>query len=180
MFQCQRGRMPGMYGSCLTVLSVCLLVSVLFCSDSREDPSGTTSSGATVSLTNPYALPDNTDSIQVILIYGSQAVIVFQGTPGDAGFEGPYETTLLDYAGEVPVLRIYAYDTNDSLLAVLTPRCVSTGGAIAVDTTSVHEIACAPGYTCYADPASDVVWVMKDDGNVNGPTCKNVCECASL
>ncbi|MEM7156634.1 MAG: hypothetical protein AAF799_27550 [Myxococcota bacterium] len=35
---------------------------------------------------------------------------------------------------------------------------------------------CAPGYTCWADPSDDVVWVMKDDGNVNGPSCKSVCE----
>lgn len=33
---------------------------------------------------------------------------------------------------------------------------------------------CAPGYTCWSD--GDVTWVMKDDGNVNGPTCKQVCE----
>ncbi len=37
---------------------------------------------------------------------------------------------------------------------------------------------CAEGYTCYDEPGSDVVWVMKDDGNVNGPTCKAVCEAA--
>jgi hypothetical protein len=37
---------------------------------------------------------------------------------------------------------------------------------------------CAEGYTCWADPSDDVVWVMKDEGNVNGPTCKSVCEAA--
>lgn len=39
-------------------------------------------------------------------------------------------------------------------------------------------VKCAPGYTCYDEPGSDVIWVMKDDGNVNGPACKNVCEAA--
>ena len=49
----------------------------------------------------------------------------------------------------------------------------SEGGSVAPDGT-----VCAPGYTCWPDPESDVVWVMKDEGNVNGPTCKNVCEAA--
>ena len=44
-----------------------------------------------------------------------------------------------------------------------------TGGSVTEDGTQ-----CAPGYTCWSD--DDVVWVMKDDGNVNGPTCKDVCE----
>ncbi len=35
---------------------------------------------------------------------------------------------------------------------------------------------CAEGYTCFPEPATNVVWVMKNDGNVNGPTCKTVCE----
>ena len=48
-----------------------------------------------------------------------------------------------------------------------------SGGTVTADGTK-----CAPGYTCWPDPDSDVVWVMKDDGNVNGPTCKSVCEAA--
>lgn len=41
------------------------------------------------------------------------------------------------------------------------------------------DATCAPGYTCTADPEEEnLVWVMKDDGNVNGPTCKAVCEAA--
>jgi len=36
---------------------------------------------------------------------------------------------------------------------------------------------CASGYSCYPDD-DGTVWVLKDDGNVNGPTCKNVCETA--
>ncbi|MEL6181030.1 MAG: hypothetical protein AAFS10_18880, partial [Myxococcota bacterium] len=53
----------------------------------------------------------------------------------------------------------------------------SSGG---MDTTPPppQEIVCAEGFTCAQDPQSDVVWVMKDDGNVNGPTCKSVCEAA--
>ena len=47
------------------------------------------------------------------------------------------------------------------------------GGTIHPDGTK-----CAPGYTCWPDAENEVVWVMKDDGNVNGPTCKNVCEAA--
>jgi len=37
-------------------------------------------------------------------------------------------------------------------------------------------VTCAEGYTCFPEPGTDVVWVMKNDGNVNGPTCKKVCE----
>lgn len=40
------------------------------------------------------------------------------------------------------------------------------------------ELTCADGYTCTADPEDNVVWVMKNDGNVNGPTCQKVCEAA--
>ncbi|EDM80393.1 hypothetical protein PPSIR1_11475 [Plesiocystis pacifica SIR-1] len=43
-------------------------------------------------------------------------------------------------------------------------------------TTLPDGTHCAAGYTCWPDPAEEVVWVMKDDGNVNGPTCKSVCE----
>lgn len=39
-------------------------------------------------------------------------------------------------------------------------------------------LTCAEGYTCYHEPGTDVVWVMKNDGNVNGPSCKQVCESA--
>ncbi len=35
---------------------------------------------------------------------------------------------------------------------------------------------CAEGFTCSTQSDSDVVWVMKNDGNVNGPTCQEVCE----
>lgn len=46
------------------------------------------------------------------------------------------------------------------------------------DTSSVTStgVRCAGGYTCTSEPGSDLVWVMKNDGNVNGPTCKAVCE----
>ncbi|MCA9522693.1 MAG: hypothetical protein KC609_17070 [Myxococcales bacterium] len=37
---------------------------------------------------------------------------------------------------------------------------------------------CAEGYTCFRDPEGKVVWVIKNDGNVNGPDCKSVCEAA--
>ena len=37
---------------------------------------------------------------------------------------------------------------------------------------------CAEGYTCFKEPGANVVWVMKNKGNVNGPDCKNVCEAA--
>lgn len=40
------------------------------------------------------------------------------------------------------------------------------------------KLTCSPGYTCTSDPANHVVWVMKNDGNVNGPTCQRVCEAA--
>jgi len=55
-------------------------------------------------------------------------------------------------------------------------------------TISVNSLKCAAGYTCYEKSDSDegvdsdsnsnanVIWVMKNDGNVNGPSCKDVCE----
>ncbi len=44
--------------------------------------------------------------------------------------------------------------------------------------TTPGGVECAAGYTCADDPDSDVIWVMKNDGNVNGPTCARVCEAA--
>ena len=44
--------------------------------------------------------------------------------------------------------------------------------------TDCPDLTCAEGYTCTADPEDDVIWVMKNDGNVNGPTCRKVCEAA--
>ncbi|MCB9751166.1 MAG: hypothetical protein H6713_14410 [Myxococcales bacterium] len=40
------------------------------------------------------------------------------------------------------------------------------------------ELTCADGYRCYEHPETGVVWVMKIDGNINGPTCQDVCEAA--
>ena len=53
-----------------------------------------------------------------------------------------------------------------------------TGEAESGETGTTHPDGthCAAGYTCWPDPESDVVWVMKDEGNVHGPTCKRVCE----
>ncbi|MEM7437574.1 MAG: hypothetical protein AAF436_20645 [Myxococcota bacterium] len=45
-------------------------------------------------------------------------------------------------------------------------------------TTTPGGVKCNGGYTCADDPDSNVVWVMKNDGNVNGPTCQDVCEAA--
>ncbi len=44
------------------------------------------------------------------------------------------------------------------------------------DTNPGGALMCAEGYTCFPEPGTNVVWVMKNDGNVNGPTCKDVCE----
>ncbi|MBN2342486.1 MAG: hypothetical protein JXR45_13410 [Deltaproteobacteria bacterium] len=64
----------------------------------------------------------------------------------------------------------------------------SNGGASADTDTEQQEtqdtegaitstgVKCAAGYTCYDEQSADVIWVMKNDGNVNGPTCKDVCE----
>ncbi len=125
-------------------------------------------------------LPQGTDSVQVICMYGTKAVILFQGSPNDPGVEGPYNTTLPDYANEVIAVRTYAFDSQGDLLAVFTNRGTYSDGIVSIDanTGTGDEVECAPGYTCYAEPESDVVWVMKNDGNVNGPTCKQVCESA--
>ncbi len=42
-------------------------------------------------------------------------------------------------------------------------------------TLTNNGLKCAPDYTCYAVPGSDLVWAMKNDGNVNGPDCTDVC-----
>merc|ERR1719384_1349981 len=42
------------------------------------------------------------------------------------------------------------------------------------------QIVCEEGYTCFEDPNNDIVWVKKDAGNVNGPTCQRVCEAALI
>ena len=57
-----------------------------------------------------------------------------------------------------------------------TGTATSTGTSTGTNTGTNTGLQCAEGYTCFAEPGSDVVWVMKDDGNVNGPTCKSVCE----
>jgi hypothetical protein len=38
------------------------------------------------------------------------------------------------------------------------------------------KVTCAEGYTCFPEPGKNVVWVMKNDGNINGPSCQRVCE----
>jgi hypothetical protein len=50
----------------------------------------------------------------------------------------------------------------------------SDAGTDAGSVTS-NGVRCAAGYTCYGEPGSDLVWVMKNDGKVNGPTCQGVC-----
>ncbi|MCA9694273.1 MAG: hypothetical protein KC636_32105 [Myxococcales bacterium] len=54
----------------------------------------------------------------------------------------------------------------------------ASSGDTAGDTSSDGVVTCAPGYTCTEDPDSNAIWVMKNDGNVNGPTCQRVCEAA--
>ena len=39
-------------------------------------------------------------------------------------------------------------------------------------------LRCSAGYSCAFDTKAELVWVMKDDGNVNGPSCQRVCEAA--
>jgi hypothetical protein len=59
---------------------------------------------------------------------------------------------------------------------------VGGGGSGAAGTPVTHPakgrsgIECNEGYSCYAPEGADVVWVMKEDGNVNGPNCQAVCE----
>ncbi|MEN9580668.1 MAG: hypothetical protein RJA70_3677 [Pseudomonadota bacterium] len=50
------------------------------------------------------------------------------------------------------------------------------GNETEIGETTANGVKCAAGYTCSADPGSGVVWVIKNDGNVNGPNCQNVCE----
>merc|ERR1719499_2486147 len=40
---------------------------------------------------------------------------------------------------------------------------------------TIQAIKCSDGYTCYEQTAS-LVWVIQNEGNVNGPNCQHVCE----
>lgn len=42
---------------------------------------------------------------------------------------------------------------------------------------NVTAIQCSPGYTCI-DGDNGVSWVMKNDGNTNGPNCDQICQSA--
>jgi hypothetical protein len=50
------------------------------------------------------------------------------------------------------------------------------GATESVGVTDAGEVRCSDGYRCFVDKDSNVVWVIKEDGNVNGPTCQQVCE----
>jgi hypothetical protein len=50
------------------------------------------------------------------------------------------------------------------------------GGGTKLDGGASGGLTCSKGYTCYPEPGTNVVWAMKNDGNVNGPTCNQVCE----
>jgi hypothetical protein len=45
-----------------------------------------------------------------------------------------------------------------------------------VGTDEGGAVRCSDGYSCYTDEVANVVWVVKDDGNINGPDCQQVCE----
>ena len=47
---------------------------------------------------------------------------------------------------------------------------------LALFSLALAGVVCSPGYTCAE--SSGVVWVLKDDGNVNGPSCAGTCEAA--
>jgi len=57
----------------------------------------------------------------------------------------------------------------------------SSGGSTSLDagadggSVTANGVPCSAGYTCFDTAGSDVVWVMKNDGNVNGPNCEDVC-----
>lgn len=50
--------------------------------------------------------------------------------------------------------------------------------ALGPPTVTDAGVTCNPGYTCADDRDSEITWVMKNDGNVNGPSCQDVCEAA--
>ena len=51
------------------------------------------------------------------------------------------------------------------------------GGGDAGTRTDAGRL-CAPGYRCTEGSDPDVVWVMREEGNINGPTCTSVCQAA--
>eukprot|EP01084_Bolivina_argentea_P003100 5791_1 len=42
------------------------------------------------------------------------------------------------------------------------------------------QLICEDGYTCWEDSTRNIVWVKKDEGNIYGPSCRDVCEEALL
>ena len=54
-------------------------------------------------------------------------------------------------------------------------RDAGPGEIDAGPTMTAGGLICAAGYRCADDVDTDIVWVMREAGNVNGPTCANVC-----
>jgi len=72
-------------------------------------------------------------------------------------------------------------DIEEDVVADTDAFATTAGGRTGSKDRSVGTgpdgvVRCAKGYRCFNDKDSDVVWVMKEDGNVNGPTCQQVCE----
>lgn len=66
-----------------------------------------------------------------------------------------------------------------ALLCIAGCECRDTGGTPRARDVGFDQggaVRCSAGYSCFTDEAANVVWVMKDDGNVNGPSCQQVCE----
>jgi hypothetical protein len=57
-----------------------------------------------------------------------------------------------------------------------SPGSAGGGNGSKMGGVTAGGVKCSAGYTCSDDPKSDVVWVIKNDGNVNGPNCQSVCE----
>jgi hypothetical protein len=59
-----------------------------------------------------------------------------------------------------------------------TPGPTSSDASTNTGSVTENGVRCAGGYACYGEAGSDLVWVIKNDGNLYGPTCREVCESA--
>jgi hypothetical protein len=76
----------------------------------------------------------------------------------------------------LPILFLLALGCGASDAGEGGPSGPTSSDAGREGSVTGNGVQCAAGYTCYSEPGSDLVWAMKNDGNVNGPTCQDVCE----
>jgi hypothetical protein len=96
--------------------------------------SGESESGTAFKMKNPKPLSVNTDSIEVWVEYGDKTQLLYSGSQGDVGFDGPYEKVVYDYNGENINLVIKEFDSGGNAITESTTAYVVEGGDIVNNT----------------------------------------------